>query len=82
MLQQRQILTPVTHKTHAWLLEQNSVHGARFSKVLSAARITRSVLAGLAAVDAPVGALADGEAIEKYVADVFAQRATEAAQQA
>jgi len=72
-MQQRQILTPVSDRTHAWILEQSAIHGAQFNKALSAARLTRSVLAGLAAAGAPVGAQPDSAAIEKWVAGVFAR---------
>jgi hypothetical protein len=76
-MQQRQILTPISNETHTWLLEQNLIHGANFGKVLSAARITRSVLAGLAAARTPLGAQPTAEAIQKWVAGVFARYAAE-----
>jgi hypothetical protein len=81
-MQHRHILTPVSDATRAWILEQSLIHGASFNKALSAARITRSVLAGLAAAGAPVGAQPNAEAIEKWVANVFARYATETSQTA
>jgi hypothetical protein len=70
-MDERKILTPVTTKTASWIQEQNTLHSRKFTKVLSAARLTRSVLAGLAEAGAPIGAQDRAEDIEKWVAHVF-----------
>jgi hypothetical protein len=61
----------IADPTHEWVLRQHLAHGRKYGKTLSAAKLSRAVLAGCAEAQAPLGEQATEEDIVALVAGAF-----------